>query len=593
MKGFIAYPAGSAGKRPGVLVVHEWWGLNDYARSRARKLAEMGYVALAIDMYGDGKTGDASRRRQEVHDRSRSATSTPRCSASRRRRRCSASDPRVDGGKIAAIGYCFGGAMVLHMARIGARPRRGRELPRQPRRAGADAEGRLRRADAGRDRRRRSVRAARAGRSVQAGDGGGERELRAGDLPRRQARFTNPDATENGKKFKLPMEYNAEADAASWQKLRAIARTHLAERDRAPRARAVRIDRPAPAVRSSARRLRAARPLPSCTRFAAELGVRARARREPPSRSAIACARGSRCAAAPSSPKLGIFQAGSHRIADIPHCLVHHPLVNDVAAVLKQAMRELRIEPYADAPHRGLLRYVQVVIERESQRAQLVLVVNSDDRARSAALCERLTRAARHALARPVRERRTPCAATPSSVRRCELGDAARARCASASPAPTCSFRPMRSARANLDAVRAHRAAHRRARARRRARRRALRRHGRDRTRRSCRARRSVAFNEIGAGSLAGLRMGIDALPPPLAARAAVHAGPAAAHAGLCRCRRRRDRRPAAQGPRSRAAPRAVRRAARALHLFELRAVLVHRRYARAARQRAIYAVAH
>lgn len=54
-KGFIAYDESIKGKRPAVLVVHEWWGLNDYAKMRARKLAESGYVAMAVDMYGDGK----------------------------------------------------------------------------------------------------------------------------------------------------------------------------------------------------------------------------------------------------------------------------------------------------------------------------------------------------------------------------------------------------------------------------------------------------------------------------------------------------------------------------------------------------------
>ncbi len=53
-KGFFAAPEG-AGKHPGVLVVHEWWGLNDYSRQRAKKLAELGYAALAVDMYGEGK----------------------------------------------------------------------------------------------------------------------------------------------------------------------------------------------------------------------------------------------------------------------------------------------------------------------------------------------------------------------------------------------------------------------------------------------------------------------------------------------------------------------------------------------------------
>ncbi len=54
LKGYLAYDKNVQGKRPGVLVVHEWWGHNEYARGRARMLAELGYTALAVDMYGDG-----------------------------------------------------------------------------------------------------------------------------------------------------------------------------------------------------------------------------------------------------------------------------------------------------------------------------------------------------------------------------------------------------------------------------------------------------------------------------------------------------------------------------------------------------------
>lgn len=76
------------------------------------------------------------------------------------------------------------------------------------------------------------------------------------------------------------------------------------------------------------------------------------------------------------SPKVGIFQTGSHRIVDIPRCLVHHPLVNEVAAAVKAAVRRTGIAPYADRPHRGLLRAVQVVVERQGARAQVALVAN-------------------------------------------------------------------------------------------------------------------------------------------------------------------------------------------------------------------------
>jgi 23S rRNA (uracil1939-C5)-methyltransferase len=78
------------------------------------------------------------------------------------------------------------------------------------------------------------------------------------------------------------------------------------------------------------------------------------------------------------SPKVGLFQLGTHRIADIPRCPIHHPVVNEVAAALKAGVRETGIEPYADRPHRGRLRALQVVVERGSRRAQVTLVANSE-----------------------------------------------------------------------------------------------------------------------------------------------------------------------------------------------------------------------
>ncbi len=80
-----------------------------------------------------------------------------------------------------------------------------------------------------------------------------------------------------------------------------------------------------------------------------------------------------------NSPKLGIFQEGTHRIADIPRCLVHHPIINRVAAAVRRAVRETATPPYAERPHRGVLRSLQVVVERASQRAQVVLVGNASD----------------------------------------------------------------------------------------------------------------------------------------------------------------------------------------------------------------------
>lgn len=74
------------------------------------------------------------------------------------------------------------------------------------------------------------------------------------------------------------------------------------------------------------------------------------------------------------NPKIGLFQADSHRIVHIPHCPVHHPLINEACSEIREAIRETGIAPYADRPHRGALRYLQIVVERASNRVQVVLV---------------------------------------------------------------------------------------------------------------------------------------------------------------------------------------------------------------------------
>ena len=93
------------------------------------------------------------------------------------------------------------------------------------------------------------------------------------------------------------------------------------------------------------------------------------------------------------TPKIGLFQEGSHRIADIPQCRIHHPLINRVAAAVRSAARDAGVEPYAERPHRGALRAIQVVVERRSQTAQLVLVENAAQAGRVTELAEPLQRA--------------------------------------------------------------------------------------------------------------------------------------------------------------------------------------------------------
>ena len=77
------------------------------------------------------------------------------------------------------------------------------------------------------------------------------------------------------------------------------------------------------------------------------------------------------------APKIGMFQLGSHRVVPIPNCSVQHPLINRVVAVVRRALVDADVAPYSEAAHAGLARYLQVVVERSSQRAQVVLVANS------------------------------------------------------------------------------------------------------------------------------------------------------------------------------------------------------------------------
>jgi 23S rRNA (uracil1939-C5)-methyltransferase len=78
------------------------------------------------------------------------------------------------------------------------------------------------------------------------------------------------------------------------------------------------------------------------------------------------------------SPKIGLFEADSHRVVHIPNCRVHHPLINDVASVVRGALADAQVTCYSDQAHLGVARYLQVVVERQSQTAQVVLVVNTD-----------------------------------------------------------------------------------------------------------------------------------------------------------------------------------------------------------------------
>jgi dienelactone hydrolase len=118
LHGMLAWDDAAQGKRPGVLVVHEWWGMNEHARNQAKKLAEAGYVAFALDMYGKGKLAthpkDAEAFMKEATKSD--AVVKARFDAAKG---ILTKDPHVDASRVGAIGFCFGGGVVLGMARAG------------------------------------------------------------------------------------------------------------------------------------------------------------------------------------------------------------------------------------------------------------------------------------------------------------------------------------------------------------------------------------------------------------------------------------------------------------------------------------------
>ena len=118
MKGYLAYDDAVKGRRAGVLVVPEWWGANDYAKKRARMLASEGYVALVVDMYGEGQVADNPK---DAGALAGSVNRNPTLAYARfdAARKFLDRQPNVKKGETAALGYCFGGGVVLNMARSG------------------------------------------------------------------------------------------------------------------------------------------------------------------------------------------------------------------------------------------------------------------------------------------------------------------------------------------------------------------------------------------------------------------------------------------------------------------------------------------
>jgi dienelactone hydrolase len=212
MKGFVVYDDAVQGKRPGIVMVPEWWGITKHIHNEAQKFAQQGYTAFIADMYGDGKSAD------NPNDAGALATivmKDPKVMEARfnAAKAQLSKQPSVDPTRIGAVGYCFGGAVVLNMARAGAdldavagfHASLGLNTPAPAPAAvkakilvlnGAD-DPFVKREQY--DTLKKDFDAAKA-------------EYRVIEYPGAVHAFTNPEATELGQKFNLPLRYDAQVD---------------------------------------------------------------------------------------------------------------------------------------------------------------------------------------------------------------------------------------------------------------------------------------------------------------------------------------------------------------------------------------------
>lgn len=218
-KGYLVHPKNAKGKTPAVIVVHEWWGNNEYTRKRADMLAELGYTAFAIDMYGEGKVADHPK------DAGAFATEVMKNIPEAKKRFDAAmeilrKDEKVDSDKIAAIGYCFGGGVVLTMARMGedlkgvASFHGSLKSPVKMKKNTYKGEILVLNGAADPMVKPQDVR------DFKNEMNNADHEYDFVNYKGVLHGFTNPKATENGKKFNLPLAYNAAADQDSWLRLR-------------------------------------------------------------------------------------------------------------------------------------------------------------------------------------------------------------------------------------------------------------------------------------------------------------------------------------------------------------------------------------
>ncbi|MFY0672376.1 MAG: dienelactone hydrolase family protein [Bacteroidia bacterium] len=221
MKGYLAYNKNLATKRPGILVVHEWWGHNEHSRAVAEKLAKQGYIAFALDMYGNGKKAEHPK------DAGPFAGAVMNDFAGAKERFNAALDvlrntEMCNADQIGAIGYCFGGGVVLNMARQQA------DLDAVATFHGSI--GAIEKATPGSVKGKVLVMngaddpfvSADAITSFKAEMDSAQVDYEFVNYEGAVHAFTNPAATEKGAQFDLPLAYNADVDQRSWAKLMAF-----------------------------------------------------------------------------------------------------------------------------------------------------------------------------------------------------------------------------------------------------------------------------------------------------------------------------------------------------------------------------------
>ena len=217
-KGFLAIPEGK-GPHPGILVVHEWWGANKYVRDRARQLAGMGYLALAVDMYGNGQTASHPK------DAGTFAMTVKNNQKAMQERFLGAMaflkmQDANDNDRIAAIGYCFGGNVVLQMARNGLDGLDGvasfhGSLGLRTPQDGAKPTAKVLVCNGAEDPFIPAEDIAKFKKTMEAAG----IDYTFTNYKDATHGFTNPGADEYGKKFGLPLAYHKEADEKSWAEL--------------------------------------------------------------------------------------------------------------------------------------------------------------------------------------------------------------------------------------------------------------------------------------------------------------------------------------------------------------------------------------